>query len=687
MEDQIIGGATSQLRTIYVRDSTTGQGKTGLAFGSMTIQYGRDGAAALVAVTPVTMTLGTWVSGGWVELGNGYYQFGIPNAAVAAGVAGVDINFRATGAIDVNKRYLIVAEDLRGSTVASRATPADVTTARDAVLAKLPAALIGGRMDAVASVVSDKTGYALTAGEHTAVQADAAAALAAIGATLARMGYLDKLNITGNVAGSAEVTSIQNNTRIVFPVPEDMERPDAGTQDFIIHLYIYDEVGNMEAPDSAPVLSVANQSGTSRNARLDSVNMAFVETGHYKAVYTMPATDPIEQLLWEVTIIEGGVTRKYGRQTQVVDTSAVDFTSTDRANLTDIQNRLPSSLSINGLLKIEPMYVWQYVFANNATVGGSPAEAIIQLLSRIPSLVALATDIAALKGVGWATESLKAIYDRLVLTLLASAYTAPSNSTIAANKAILDKLNAMIQASGGDFQFDALALALAPSGGGGGAPTAVEIDTQLSLTHGAGLWGAGTAGANTVSILVRDSVTHAPIPGARVTLRTALGTLYDQRTTDGDGIAAFTADNGDYLISVIPVASYVGVTNQALTVDGAESVTIDLVLRSVTVPSMPGLATIYGYVQVDGEALEGATVEASLLGMNNVVDIALQSNQITTAESDAFGYVELTLIQGGQFSSGGTYHIRVKNLTGKIIGNANVVIPDEDTVALADLLA
>jgi hypothetical protein len=675
MEDQIIGGATSQLRTIYVRDSTTGQGKTGLAFGSMTIQYERDGAAALVAVTPVTMTLGTWVSGGWVELGNGYYQFGIPNAAVTAGVAGVDINFRATGAIDVNKRFLIVSEDLRGSTIASRAVPgdgaqvSDVTSARDAVLAKLPAALIGGRIDAIASVVSDKTGFALTAGEHTTVQADANAALVALGVTLARMGYLDKLNITGQVAGSAEVTSIQNNTRIVFPVPEEMERPDAGTQDFIIHLYIYDEVGNMEAPDSAPVLSVANQSGTSRNARLDSVNMAFVETGHYKAIYTMPATDPIEQLLWEVSIVEGGVTRKYGRQTQVVDTSAVDFTASDRTSLNTILSRVPAAVAVNS-----DMQTLLTTVALNTDIQ--------TLLTRIPSLVALATDIAALKGVGWATESLKAIYDRLVLTLLASAYTAPDNATGTASKVILDKLNAMIQASGGDYQFDVLALALAPTGGV--PPTVIEIDNRLSLTHGAGLWGAsGGAGANTVSILVRDSVSHIPIPGAVVTLKTALGTVYDQKRTDSNGLAAFTADNGDFLISVSPVVAYTGVTDQALTVNGDESVTINLVLRPITAPPIPGLCTVSGYIQNNGEPLIGATVEAFLKGPNNVAEEALQSNQKNTDTTDSEGYAKLFLIQYSQFTRGGTYHLKVTAASGDIIGNVTVTIPDEDSYNLA----
>ena len=149
--------------------------------------------------------------------------------------------------------------------------------------------------------------------------------------TATRGGYLDKLNITGNVASSAEVTAIQNNTRVRVIIPPLIERPDSGSTAYKLHLYIYDEVGNMEAPDSTPTLTVVNEAGTDRSANLGTVTAA--GTGHYTVTYTVSSSHAIEELLFEWSIVEGGVTRLHGAAAQIVDTTAVDFTSADRTKL------------------------------------------------------------------------------------------------------------------------------------------------------------------------------------------------------------------------------------------------------------------------------------------------------------------------------------------------------------------
>ena len=61
--------------------------------------------------------------------------------------------------------------------------------------------------------------------------------------TSARAGYLDNLNVGGNVASSTEVTSIQNNTRCVRVVPDTLDIPDTGTRTYRIELMLYDSVG------------------------------------------------------------------------------------------------------------------------------------------------------------------------------------------------------------------------------------------------------------------------------------------------------------------------------------------------------------------------------------------------------------------------------------------------------------
>jgi hypothetical protein len=203
---------------------------------------------------------------------------------------------------------------------------------------------IGSNEIAAGAVTKIQAGLStLTAAQ---ANAEADAALADAGVTTTRTGYLDKLNITGNVASSAEATAIQNNTRVRVIVPPMIERPDTGSTAYKLHLYIYDDAGNMEAPDSAPTLAVANEAGTDRSANLGTVTAA--GTGHYTVTYTVASGHAIEELLFEWSIVEGGVTRLHGAATQIVDTTAVDFTSADRAKLDTLHDtRLTSGRAMN----------------------------------------------------------------------------------------------------------------------------------------------------------------------------------------------------------------------------------------------------------------------------------------------------------------------------------------------------
>src|SRR4029450_9466304 len=92
-------GQTSQFLEVLLRDATTGQGKPSVAAASVSVHYTREGAAVGTALTPTSGTLGAWASGTWAEFtaDAGLYQFGIPNAALAAGADGVTFTFRASG--------------------------------------------------------------------------------------------------------------------------------------------------------------------------------------------------------------------------------------------------------------------------------------------------------------------------------------------------------------------------------------------------------------------------------------------------------------------------------------------------------------------------------------------------------------------------------------------------------------
>lgn len=155
-------------------------------------------------------------------------------------------------------------------------------------------------------------------------------------------GFLATTFPSGTVASSAEVVAIQNNTRVVRVVPDVIERPDSGTATYRVELLLYDDVGNMEAPDSAPTIALVNQSGTDRSSRLDSTTMALVSTGRYRAIYTADVGDALEQLVWTFSVVEGSATRLYGNNSIVVDTSAVDFTAADRVKLDTLHDtRIP----------------------------------------------------------------------------------------------------------------------------------------------------------------------------------------------------------------------------------------------------------------------------------------------------------------------------------------------------------
>ena len=94
----IQGGATSKMLDVFVQNSSvsTGAGLAGLAYNSASLacSYRRAGSTR-TAITLATSTLGTYTSGAFKEVDGtnmvGFYELGIPNAAIASGADYVDI--------------------------------------------------------------------------------------------------------------------------------------------------------------------------------------------------------------------------------------------------------------------------------------------------------------------------------------------------------------------------------------------------------------------------------------------------------------------------------------------------------------------------------------------------------------------------------------------------------------------
>lgn len=95
-------GSTSQILQIFIQDSssTVGAGLTGLtnASAGLTAYFHRDTDTTATSISVVTMTSGTFTSGGFKEIDStnmpGWYQFCPPNTALATGASSVGIHLK-----------------------------------------------------------------------------------------------------------------------------------------------------------------------------------------------------------------------------------------------------------------------------------------------------------------------------------------------------------------------------------------------------------------------------------------------------------------------------------------------------------------------------------------------------------------------------------------------------------------
>ena len=95
-------GTTSVSVTVKIIDSTDGTPELGVLFNTagMDLEYRRE-FSAVVNITEVTLAALTtvWTTGGFLEIGHGYYRLDVPDAAFASGQDGVQILGTVTGMI------------------------------------------------------------------------------------------------------------------------------------------------------------------------------------------------------------------------------------------------------------------------------------------------------------------------------------------------------------------------------------------------------------------------------------------------------------------------------------------------------------------------------------------------------------------------------------------------------------
>lgn len=185
MKRKLKAGTTSLILPIVIRDtsSTTGAGLGSLVYNSagLTAKYKRLGQSSWTTVSLVTMTAGTYTSGGFVASDSGAgggYEFCPPDAAIAAGARGVIIElYGATNMLAVRIEIELDAVDYQDATAMG--------------LSNLDAAITTRSSHTAANV-------------RTEVDANSTQLAALVSRlTSARAGYLDYLNIGGPVASYA----------------------------------------------------------------------------------------------------------------------------------------------------------------------------------------------------------------------------------------------------------------------------------------------------------------------------------------------------------------------------------------------------------------------------------------------------------------------------------------------------
>lgn len=669
-------GSTSKLARIFVQDSsqTDGRGLTGLtnASASLTCYYIKEGQNAATAVSLSGGTLGTWSSGGFIEVSSanlpGVYELGLPDAALSTGNSTLVMLKGATNMAPVLLEIELTDLDPMD---AVRAGLTALPNAAAGANGGLPLGNASGRVD-----VGNWLGSAPDALSSGKIPADLKLWLAT--APLALSSQQVQVLVAAYASGQAPLQpTVAGRTLDVAATGE------AGLDFDNIH----DASGahtltNITVPAvSGAVGSVTGNVGGNVTGSVGSVVGAVgsvtADVGVTQAAADKAWSTATRALTDKAgfALSSAGVQAIWDALTSALTTAGsigkrlVDFVTTlvyaaggdaTLANQTTLLGRLTSGRAAN----LDNL---------DAAVSSRSSHAAADIWAvgtrTLTSFGTLVADIWAA-----ATRTLTAIVDSSGVTTLLGRLT----SGRATN---LDNLDAAVSTRstlGGTAQTgDAFARLGAPAGASlaadvgtrlaasaySAAPSAAAIDTQLSGTHGSGAWGGGSSGAgtgaNTVTVTVTDGT--SPIQGAKV--RATLGATSNLLVTDASGRAVFLLDNGTWAIAATAPGYQGASVSQA--VAGNASVTVALTAVVVTPPADPAQSTAYTLAYAPGVTL---TFQLSVPPSG---DGHLFSAAAVTGTANGAGLLEAALYRGATY---GAYQ------GAKYLGS--LAVPDADTFAL-----
>jgi hypothetical protein len=171
----------------------------------------------------------------------------------------------------------------------------------------------------------------------------------------ARAGYLDKLNISGNVASQADVLAINQSAskHLILATVGQYERPESSTVTYTVECRTYAAAtGAAVNADTTPTLTATGTVTGSLAANLSSATNP--ATGVYRWTYTVNSTDAIEQIRFDVSASISTTTFTLSAYTQVADFVAATFTTADRALLAATATEANATTNKNTVLAAIP---------------------------------------------------------------------------------------------------------------------------------------------------------------------------------------------------------------------------------------------------------------------------------------------------------------------------------------------
>lgn len=230
-------------------------------------------------------------------------------------------------------------------------------------------------------------------------------------------------NLDGDIASlSAQVSvvdgkvgALKNNTRVRFVVPERLIKPTSGTKDYEFRLYLYDDEGNPEAPDTAPTLRIRRLDTGVDVVVGATMTQDGVKVGAYFYQHTISSGTALYPLLVEATVIENGVTRYYPALSEISefesDLNAIQAQLTNvQADVTFIENEVTSGVHGLAVLKAGQTAITGEIDVNEILLNQIKAKTDL-----IPASPATSAQVAAVGAQVLTRPDIDAIQARLDL--------------------------------------------------------------------------------------------------------------------------------------------------------------------------------------------------------------------------------------------------------------------------------